>query len=64
MAEEKNYRRSEIMSDEELDNVVGGAPQFEYFSANGNKIPEFVQKMIVKDKSANTPLLAYSSTRK
>lgn len=51
MAEEKNIRRSEVMSDEELDNVVGGSPQFEIFRANGDSnVPEFVQKMIDENK--------------
>ena len=54
MAEEKNIRRSEVMSDEELDNVVGGAPQFELFRANGgSKVPEFVQKLIDENKFKN-----------
>ena len=58
MAEEKNIRRSEIMSDEELDNVVGGAPQFEYFRATGRNIPEFVQKMLDENKSGRKNLNA------
>ena len=42
------------MSDEELDNVVGGAPQFELFRANGgSKVPEFVQKLIDENKFKN-----------
>lgn len=49
MAEEKNFRRSEVMSDEELDNVVGGAPQFQTFgNKGGSNVPEFVQEMIDK----------------
>ena len=51
MTEEKNIRRSEIMSDEELDNVVGGAPQFQTFGTNGNEVPEFVQKKIEEAKA-------------
>lgn len=54
MAEERNIRRSEVMSDEELDNVVGGAPQFEFFRANGgNKVPEFVKKLIEENDLKN-----------
>lgn len=46
MADEKKFRRNEIMSEDELDNVVGGAPQFQTFGANdANKIPDFIQKL-------------------
>ncbi len=48
MAEEKNFRRSEVMSDEELDNVVGGRPQFQTFGNKGGNVPKFVREMIDK----------------
>ena len=58
MAEEKNIRRSEILSDEELENVVGGAPHFEFFRATGRNIPESVQKLLDENKSGRRNLNA------